>query len=309
MMFRSSGDDGGASYGASTGDTTMTTTSTKNEVAKVANNTPKHGAAIDAVLDAKAVVKAGPLALIQKHADRFNRLIDDLNSAKSDDSVRGINLAFWRDTPEGQKSGERYASLKALGRGISPTQKKEKETLKALENEVNMLLIATCETQSAIGALQDAGFDVAIRGVSGTKHLNAWIKGPKDDDAAPFGVTALRKLVTVDVSAFGSYADLQSASVGARKGKAGKQAGAENGVERAKLADVAEGVESAIAGLAFTKDGGLSVKARQKLAMLWAHLDSVIPDDVKQEARKAFDAEGDDSNEAQQLLATVAGAA
>ena len=223
--------------------------------------------------------------------------------------MRGINLAFWRDTPEGQKSGERYASLKALGRGISPTQKKEKETLKALENEVNMLLIATCETQSAIASLQDVGFEVAIRGVSGTKHLNAWVKGPKDDDAAPFGVTTLRKLVTIDVSAFGSYADLQSAATGARKGKAGKQAGAENGVERAKLADVAEGVESAIAGLEFTKDGGLSVKAREKLALLWAHLDAIIPSDVKQSARKAFDAEGDDSQDAQRLLANVAGVA
>ena len=288
----------------------MTASNSQNaNVAKVANNAPKHGAAIDAVLDAKAVVKAGPLALIQKHADRFNRLIDDLNNAKSDDSVRGINLAFWRDTPEGQKSAERYASLKALGRGISPTQKKEKETLKALENEVNMLLIATCETQSAIASLQDAGFDVAIRGVSGTKHLNAWVKGPKDDDAAPFGVTTLRKLVTADVSKFGSYADLQSASAGSRAGKAGKNAGAEAGIDRTKLADVAEGVESAIAGLEFTKDGGLSVKAREKLAMLWAHLDSVIPDDVKQSARKAFEAEGDGEHESARLLANVAGVA
>lgn len=287
----------------------MTASNTQNTVAKVASNAPKHGAAIDAVLDAKAVVKAGPLALIQKHADRFNRLIDDLNNAKSDDSVRGINLAFWRDTPEGQKSAERYASLKALGRGISPTQKKEKETLKALENEVNMLLIATCETQSAIASLQDAGFDVAIRGVSGTKHLNAWIKGPKDDDAAPFGVTALRKLVTADLSKVASYADLQSAATGARKGKAGKSAGAENGIERAKLADVAEGIESAIAGLEFTKDGGLSVKAREKLALLWAHLDSVIPDDIKMQARKAFDAEGDGEHESARLLANVAGVA
>ena len=287
----------------------MTASNSQNTVAKVANNAPKHGAAIDAVLDAKAVVKAGPLALIQKHADRFNRLIDDLNNAKSDDSVRGINLAFWRDTPEGQKSAERYASLKALGRGISPTQKKEKETLKALENEVNMLLIATCETQSAIASLQDAGFDVAIRGVSGTKHLNAWVKGPKDDDAAPFGVTTLRKLVTADVSKFGSYADLQSASAGSRTGKAGKNAGAEAGIDRTKLADVAEGVESAIAGLEFTKDGGLSVKAREKLAMLWAHLDSVIPDDVKQSARKAFEAEGDGEHESARLLANVAGVA
>ena len=287
----------------------MTNSSTQNTVAKVANNAPKHGAAIDAILDAKAVVKAGPLALIQKHSDRFNHLIDDLNNAKSDDSVRGINLAFWRDTPEGQKSAERYASLKALGRGISPTQKKEKETLKALENEVNMLLIATCETQSAIASLQDAGFDVAIRGVSGTRHLNAWVKGPKDDDAAPFGVTTLRKLVTADVSKFGSYADLQSAAAGSRTGKAGKNAGAEAGIDRTKLADVAEGVESAIAGLEFTKDGGLSVKAREKLAMLWAHLDSVIPDDIKMQARKAFDAEGDGEHESARLLANVAGVA
>ena len=287
----------------------MTNINTKNEVAKVANNAPKHGAAIDAVLDAKAVVKAGPLALIQKHADRFKHLIEELNNAKSDDSVRGINLQFWRDTPEGQKAAERYASLKALGRGISPTQKKEKETLKALENEVNMLLIATCETQSAIGALKDAGFDVAIRGVSGTKHLNAWVKGPSDDDAAPFGVTTLRKLATADVSKFKSYADLQSAAAGARKDKAGKSAGAENGVDRSKLADVAEGVESAIAGLSFEKDGGLSVKAREKLALLWAHLDAIIPSDVKQSARKAFDAEGDDSQDAARLLANVAGVA
>jgi hypothetical protein len=268
----------------------------------VNDTTAAFGKALVQVIEAKEEFDGGAFALLIKHRNYVESISSnlDIQAMRGDagDSVRSVLLNSYYETPIGKKNKDRYDALVSMKANIAPSQRTEKETLKKRFSNVNTFMVRVIDTLRTIKRIEELNFTVQFRTVAGTALTVCRLTGPSDDESCAFSNAQIMKLADQDISAATSFAHLQELASSGKKGAANTNKGANERVEPSKVREVAAALDTTIAAVDMNAaNNGLSPASREQLLRLWAHLDSVLSDDMKAKAHKLFADDADHRDE------------
>lgn len=271
-------------------------------------NVSSFGADILKFAKMSGALDTSAIMLASKYATELQSLRDKITHAKAnEESVRSVILDYWFATPEGEAVQKEYDTLKTLGKTRSVQQNERFSDLFDMQNAANTTIGRTVDTYAGVVRLRNAKREVNLIETRDSKGKlsGVWtclvISTETHDDGSrkeieliPFNSTQLQKIAALPATAIAD--DMQTSAIRAltvsgKKGAPNKQpANATPAVERAKLGETAQALETAITGS--FDDGrlqGVSQKTRHDVMQLWAAIERQASAEEKAAALAEYD--------------------